>query len=141
MEEKLRVVCRRGRVQSVAVRLVVEREREIKAFVPEEYWQVFADLSAQEHDVRFEVLKENVVLSSRPTKRKPWPPWLCSEKAQYRGGWPRRQTNAKSAVGTIYYVNLAASGEHLGLALGVKKTMMLAPALVRSGLYHLHAYR
>ncbi|MDP5191487.1 DNA topoisomerase, partial [Rheinheimera baltica] len=32
-----------GRVQSVAVRLVVEREREIKAFVPEEYWTVAAD--------------------------------------------------------------------------------------------------
>jgi DNA topoisomerase-1 len=29
-----------GRVQSVAVRLVVEREREIEAFVPEEYWKV-----------------------------------------------------------------------------------------------------
>ncbi len=29
-----------GRVQSVAVRLVVEREREIKAFVPEEYWSI-----------------------------------------------------------------------------------------------------
>jgi DNA topoisomerase-1 len=29
-----------GRVQSVAVRLVVEREREIKAFVPEEYWGI-----------------------------------------------------------------------------------------------------
>ena len=31
-----------GRVQSVAVRLVVEREREIKAFVPEEFWDVHA---------------------------------------------------------------------------------------------------
>ncbi len=29
-----------GRVQSVAVRLVVEREREIKAFVPQEYWSI-----------------------------------------------------------------------------------------------------
>jgi DNA topoisomerase I len=29
-----------GRVQSVAVRLVVEREREIEAFVPQEYWKV-----------------------------------------------------------------------------------------------------
>ena len=34
-----------GRVQSVAVRLVVEREREIRAFVPEEYWEGFADLN------------------------------------------------------------------------------------------------
>ncbi|MEI7684403.1 MAG: type I DNA topoisomerase [Planctomycetota bacterium] len=31
-----------GRVQSVAVRLIVEREREIGAFVPEEYWRVQA---------------------------------------------------------------------------------------------------
>ena len=29
-----------GRVQSVAVRLIVEREREIQAFVPEEYWSL-----------------------------------------------------------------------------------------------------
>src|SRR3989338_3484149 len=31
-----------GRVQSIAVRLIVEREREIQAFVAEEYWEVFA---------------------------------------------------------------------------------------------------
>ena len=33
-----------GRVQSVALRLVVEREREIQAFVPEEYWTITAEL-------------------------------------------------------------------------------------------------
>jgi DNA topoisomerase-1 len=37
-----------GRVQSVAVRLVVEREREIEAFVPVEYWSVEAELAKQE---------------------------------------------------------------------------------------------
>jgi DNA topoisomerase-1 len=31
-----------GRVQSVAVRLVVEREREIEAFIPQEYWKIGA---------------------------------------------------------------------------------------------------
>jgi len=36
-----------GRVQSVALRLVVEREREIEAFRPQEYWSVYADM---EHD-------------------------------------------------------------------------------------------
>lgn len=35
-----------GRVQSVAVRLIVEREREIKAFTPEEYWSIEAQLDA-----------------------------------------------------------------------------------------------
>ncbi len=34
-----------GRVQSVAVRLVVEKEREIEAFVPVEYWDVFCEVS------------------------------------------------------------------------------------------------
>jgi len=36
-----------GRVQSVAVRLVVDREREIEAFRPEEYWSLEAELAAQ----------------------------------------------------------------------------------------------
>jgi DNA topoisomerase-1 len=36
-----------GRVQSVALRLVVDREREIEAFRPQEYWSVTADM---EHD-------------------------------------------------------------------------------------------
>ena len=33
-----------GRVQSVALRLIVEREREIQAFVPQEYWNLTAEL-------------------------------------------------------------------------------------------------
>ncbi|MFY9424006.1 MAG: type I DNA topoisomerase, partial [Bacillota bacterium] len=33
-----------GRVQSVALRLIVDREREIEAFVPEEYWTIEVDL-------------------------------------------------------------------------------------------------
>src|SRR6516165_3864592 len=36
-----------GRVQSVAVRLIVEREREIAAFKPEEYWKISAVLQAK----------------------------------------------------------------------------------------------
>ena len=35
-----------GRVQSVALKLVVDREREIEAFVPEEYWDVTADFKS-----------------------------------------------------------------------------------------------
>ncbi len=36
-----------GRVQSVALRLIVDREREIEAFKPEEYWVITADLESQ----------------------------------------------------------------------------------------------
>lgn len=37
-----------GRVQSVALRLIVEREREIKVFKPEEFWKIYANLSIDE---------------------------------------------------------------------------------------------
>jgi DNA topoisomerase I len=37
-----------GRVQSVALKLVVDRERQIKAFIPQEYWEVEAQLSKGE---------------------------------------------------------------------------------------------
>ena len=44
--EKVRRGLSAGRVQSVAVRLIVEREREIQAFVPLEYWSLTAKLLA-----------------------------------------------------------------------------------------------
>ncbi len=48
-----------GRVQSVAVKLIVEREREIRAFNPEEYWEIFADLAtAAKQDLRCQVVKQ-----------------------------------------------------------------------------------
>jgi DNA topoisomerase-1 len=43
-----------GRVQSVAVRLICEREAEIRAFVPEEYWTIIAYLSKQKQRQTFE---------------------------------------------------------------------------------------
>ncbi|MGI5863888.1 MAG: type I DNA topoisomerase [Myxococcales bacterium] len=44
---KIRRGLSAGRVQSVAVRLVVEREEEIKAFVPQEYWTLDARLAGK----------------------------------------------------------------------------------------------
>ena len=43
--KKIRRGLSAGRVQSVATRLVCEREEEIKAFVPQEYWSLDADLA------------------------------------------------------------------------------------------------
>ena len=42
--KKVRSRLSAGRVQSVALRLIVEREREIDNFIPEEYWSIEADL-------------------------------------------------------------------------------------------------
>ncbi len=41
--KKVRYGLSAGRVQSVAVKIIVDRENEIRAFVPEEYWKIKAD--------------------------------------------------------------------------------------------------
>lgn len=46
--ENVRSRTSAGRVQSVALRLIVEREREIDAFVPVEYWSIDAELAKRE---------------------------------------------------------------------------------------------
>src|SRR5262249_54662500 len=46
--DKVRRGLSAGRVQTVALRLIVEREREIRAFVPKEYWTIHASLEAGE---------------------------------------------------------------------------------------------
>ena len=122
-----------GRVQSVALRLVVEREREIRAFIPEEYWDLYADLKNQAKDlVNFEVRKfkgeafkpvnqeqtdvaiehlrgadfKIAEINERPTSTKPTAPYITSTLQQ-------------------------AASTRLGF--GVKKTMMLAQRLYEAG--------
>jgi DNA topoisomerase I len=45
--DKVRRGLSAGRVQTVALRLIVEREREVRAFVPKEYWTIDAELGAR----------------------------------------------------------------------------------------------
>ena len=56
--EKVQRGLSAGRVQSVAVRLIVDREREIKAFVPVEYWSLHARLKAARPPEFVATLKE-----------------------------------------------------------------------------------
>lgn len=54
--QKIRKGLSAGRVQSVATRLIVLREREIDAFVPEEYWKLRALLSKDQEEATFSSL-------------------------------------------------------------------------------------
>lgn len=122
-----------GRVQSVAVKLLVEREREIKAFQPEEYWEVsvltqnaqnmaihldvatfkgkkFEPKNAQQAQSAVDFLRESAYvvsdLETKPTSSKPKAPFITSTLQQ------------------------TASTR---LNFGVKKTMMLAQRLYEAG--------
>ncbi|MGI8882637.1 MAG: type I DNA topoisomerase, partial [Pyrinomonadaceae bacterium] len=56
-----------GRVQTVAVRMVVDREREIEAFVKTEYWSIIANLAAKlppNFDARLYKIEDQTVKSS-----------------------------------------------------------------------------
>ena len=48
-----------GRVQSVAVRLIVEREEEIEKFIPKEYWNIFAILSKKKSKFQAKFIGKN----------------------------------------------------------------------------------
>ncbi|OLO12934.1 DNA topoisomerase I subunit omega [Chromohalobacter japonicus] len=124
-----------GRVQSVAVRLIVEREREIRAFVPEEFWDVHADLVPEKGDaapVRFEVARHKGQAfrptSEQETLERIAPLREAALAITDRETKPTRsKPNAPFITSTLQQ---AASGR---LGFSVKKTMTLAQRLYEAG--------
>ncbi|MGE6791872.1 type I DNA topoisomerase [Pseudomonas guineae] len=122
-----------GRVQSVAVKLVVEREKEIRAFVPEEYWEVHADLgSAKGANVRFEVARENGS-AFKPLNEAQAMAALATLKASSYSISKRedKPTSSKPSAPFITSTLQQAASNRLGF--GVKKTMMMAQRLYEAG--------
>ena len=69
--DKVRRGLSAGRVQTVAVRVIVEREREIRAFIKDEYWTLDCDLNAKKSPVLtarlFKKNDENPVIGNQET--------------------------------------------------------------------------
>ena len=104
-----------GRVQSVAVRLIVEKEAEIKAFKAEEYWEIFCDVK-KDQPFRVKLLKEKVAnqesadtvvadlntanfqvadVIKRERHKKPFAPFTTSTMSQAAAnlyGWSAKKT-------------------------------------------------
>jgi DNA topoisomerase-1 len=59
-----------GRVQSVAVKLIVDREREIQAFVPQEYWEIEAELKKKKDKKSFFAQLEKIEEAKAEVKEK-----------------------------------------------------------------------
>ncbi|PHM38792.1 type I DNA topoisomerase [Xenorhabdus innexi] len=122
-----------GRVQSVAVRLVVEREREIKAFVPEEYWQIYADLMANEGiELHMEVTHKEGKPFKPVNAQQTQAAVSLLEKASYKiTDREDRPTSSKPNAPFITSTLQQAASTRLGF--GVKKTMMMAQKLYEAG--------
>lgn len=122
-----------GRVQSVAVRLVVEREREIRAFIPEEYWEVHADTTTAGNDaLKLQVTKESGKNFRPENKAKTDTALAALEKSTYRvASREDKPTTSKPSAPFITSTLQQAASTRMGF--GVKKTMMLAQRLYEGG--------
>ncbi|ANI14194.1 MULTISPECIES: type I DNA topoisomerase [Pseudomonas] len=122
-----------GRVQSVAVKLVVEREREIRAFVPEEYWEIHADLNTPRGDkARFEVVREKGE-AFKPLNEAQAMAALEKLKASSYSVAKREDKPTSSRPSAPFITSTLQQAASNRLGFGVKKTMMMAQRLYEAG--------
>lgn len=122
-----------GRVQSVAVRLVVEREREIRAFVPEEFWEIHADtLTAKNAALRLEVAKENDANFRPKNKQEADAALRLLEKATYKVS-RREDKPTRTRPNAPFITSTLQQAASTRLGFSVKKTMTLAQRLYEAG--------
>ena len=120
-----------GRVQSVAVKLIAQREKEINAFKIEEFWEVFCQLK-NSATLRAQVIKEHGKQFRPPDKDS------CAEKSarlrQCRfvvSACEKKAAQSKPPAPLITSTLQQAASTRLGF--GVRKTMMFAQRLYEAG--------
>ena len=122
-----------GRVQSVAVRLVVEREREIKAFVPEEYWELNAELTTPQGDALPMQVTHQGEKAFRPVNGEQTQAAVALlQKARFEVV-DREDKPTSSKPGAPFITSTLQQAASTRLGFGVKKTMMMAQRLYEAG--------
>lgn len=140
---KIRRGLSAGRVQSVAMRLVVDRENEIRSFVPKEYWSIEADLCYdKEHsfttkfvgdkngkiDLESEAQTQEIIdavsdaeflvhsVKDGQKRRKPSPPFITSTLQQEASRKLNMQSRRTMSVAQQLYEGISLKGrEAVGL--------------------------
>ncbi len=122
-----------GRVQSVAVRLLVEREREIHAFVPDEYWELHAETTSPSGAALVLETKKKGDAAFRPVNEAQAKAAVAELQKQTFTVAQRddRPTKVNPPAPFITSTLQQAASSRLGF--GVKKTMTLAQRLYEAG--------
>ena len=135
-----------GRVQSVAVRLIVEREREIRAFVPVEYWEILARLRQKmsneqssmgntEFEAKLVKIDErNAEIGNQEEADK-----IVTEleKAEYRVSDVQKKEVKRSPYPPFTTSTLQQAASNL-MGWSAKRTMQVAQSLYEQGLITYH---
>ncbi len=122
-----------GRVQSVAVRLIVEREKEIRAFIPEEFWEIHADTRTRARDaLRLEVAKHRGE-TFRPTHEAQTNEAVRALELADFEVIERKDKPTRTKPGAPFITSTLQQAASTRLGYSVKKTMMLAQRLYEAG--------
>mgnify|MGYP003328604783 FL=1 len=121
-----------GRVQSVAVRLISEREQEIHAFKSDEYWEVHADLKSNNGSITMQVVKKEGN-NFRPVSEAEIKEHISVlERDPYIVQQVEKKPT-KSKPSAPYITSTLQQAASVRLGFGVKKTMILAQQLYEAG--------
>lgn len=122
-----------GRVQSVAVRLITEREKEIRAFIPEEFWNIVANLeTSDKQQTTYKVAKFQGAAFEPKSEADAKTALAALEPALYKViAREDKPTRSKPSAPFITSTLQQAASTRLGF--GVKKTMMMAQRLYEAG--------
>ena len=123
-----------GRVQSVAVKLIVEREREIRAFVPEEYWDLFADLlrDGDSLPVRFQVSRQ-AGEAFRPQNKEVTDAAIAVLQGAEFSVSQREDRPTRTKPNAPFITSTLQQSASTRLSFSVKKTMTMAQRLYEAG--------
>ncbi|HEH9401075.1 TPA: type I DNA topoisomerase [Aeromonas sobria] len=122
-----------GRVQSVAVRLIVDKEREIKAFVPVEFWDLNADLlTGEQSALRMDVVSRNGADFKPVTQAETFAVVAALEGVDYKVV-NREDKPTGSKPSAPFITSTLQQAASTRLSFGVKKTMMMAQRLYEAG--------
>ena len=124
-----------GRVQSVAVRLIVEREKEIKAFIPQEYWDIDAKLSKNENYFYSKLIKiNNKSLNKFHFKKQEDTEIII--KSLNKGSWQVANIEAKETKKSPlppFITSTLQQAANRRFGFSAKQTMMIAQKLYELG--------
>ena len=125
--KKIRYGLSAGRVQSPALRLICEREREIRAFIPEEYWIISGDFETQGGE------KLTLVCVEEPTNEKDADRILQAAKS---AAWTVKditESEAKRSPRPPFTTSTLQQAASSRLSYSPKRTMIVAQKLYESG--------
>lgn len=126
--KKVRYGLSAGRVQSPALRIIMEREREIRAFIPEKYWRIFGIFETQKD-------KEQLILecSEEPRDQKLMEKIMIEGK---KGNWlveGVKETEQKRSPRAPFTTSTLQQTASSRLGYSPSRTMQIAQKLYEAG--------